>query len=125
MLQRGRKSSAALAAESAVVRALPTGIRAVPPPEAPEPPSHLGRPERRLWRDVVRQYEVTSAAAAAVLRTGLEAHQRAREAREAIKRDGMTVTGRDGQAKPHPLLATERDARQAFLAAIRMLGLDL
>jgi hypothetical protein len=35
------------------------------------------------------------ASAAAVLRTGLEAHRRAREAPEAIKRDGMTLPGRD------------------------------
>src|SRR5262245_11217449 len=46
-----------------------------------------------------------------VLTTALEAHQRARECREAILREGMTVTGRDGQAKVHPLLAVERDGR--------------
>jgi len=55
----------------------------------------------------------------------LEAHQRARECREAILREGMTVVGRDGQAKVHPLLAVERDARQAFLSAVRTLGLEL
>ena len=37
----------------------------------------------------------------------------------------MTVTGRDGQAKVHPLLAVERDARQAWLAGIKALGLEL
>jgi hypothetical protein len=37
----------------------------------------------------------------------------------------MTVVGRDGQAKVHPLLAVERDARAAWLAAIKALGLEL
>jgi len=60
-----------------------------------------------------------------VLTTALEAHKRAREAREAIARDGMTVVGRDGQAKVHPLLAVERDARAGWLAAIKQLGLEL
>ena len=40
-------------------------------------------------------------------------------------REGMTVVGRDGQAKVHPLLAVERNARQAFLSAVRTLGLEL
>jgi hypothetical protein len=62
-------------------------------------------------------------AAVAVLATALEAHRRSRECREAILREGMTITGRDGQAKAHPLLAVERDARRAFLAAVRALGL--
>ena len=50
---------------------------------------------------------------------------RARLAREAIAREGMTTTGRDDQVKAHPLLAVERDARQAWLAGIKTLGLEL
>jgi hypothetical protein len=41
---------------------------------------------------------------AAVLETALEAHQRAPECREVIVREGMTVVGRDGQAKASAIL---------------------
>ena len=37
----------------------------------------------------------------------------------------MTMQDRWGQTKPHPLLATERDARAGFLAGMRALGLDV
>ena len=40
-------------------------------------------------------------------------------------RDGQTVEDRFGQAKPHPLLAAERDARAQMLAALRALDLEL
>ncbi len=58
-------------------------------------------------------------------RVALEAHQRARECREQIDRDGLTIEGRDGQVKVHPLVAAERDARAAWLSAIKALGLEL
>jgi glutathione S-transferase len=35
------------------------------------------------------------------------------------------MADRFGQPKPHPLLATERDARAQFLAALKALNLDL
>ena len=60
-----------------------------------------------------------------LLRTALEAHQRARECREAVDRDGMTLPDRFGQLKAHPLLSAERDALAAFLNAMRHLALDL
>ena len=70
-------------------------------------------------------FSLTARISGAVLATALEAHQRAREARETIAREGMVV-GRAGQgSKVHPLLAVERDARQAWLSAIKALGLEL
>ena len=121
MAQRGRKSAAALAIAPAVLRPNPVTTEFEPP----SPPDHLGEPERLIWAGVFRDYDLPAMAAIAVLATSLEAHQRARECRETIARDGMTVIGRDGQAKVHPLLAVERDARQAWLSGIRALGLEL
>jgi P27 family predicted phage terminase small subunit len=118
MVQRGRKSSAQLAA-------IPMGPAVLPRSDHPQPPDHLGEPERQIWRHVFEDFELSTRTAEAVLTAALEAHQRARECREAITREGMTLGGRDGQAKVHPLLAVERDARQAFLAAVRALGLEL
>jgi phage terminase small subunit len=119
MKQRGRKSAAALAL-------VPHESETVPRPESglPQPPAHLGKPEQQIWRDVFRDFSLTAQISGAVLATALEAHQRCREAREVINREGMIV-GRAGQGKVHPLLAVERDARQAWLAAIKALKLEL
>jgi hypothetical protein len=66
-----------------------------------------------------------TATAIDVLTSALEAHMRARLAREIVDKEGMTTIGRDGQAKAHPLLAVERDARAAWLAGVKHLGLEL
>ena len=112
MAQRGRKSLAALA----LVPHEPATVRPRPELDQPPPPAHLGQPERQIWRDVFSDFSLTARISGAVLATALEAHQRARE--------GMIV-GRAGQGKVHPLLAVERDARQAWLSAIKALGLEL
>jgi hypothetical protein len=71
---------------------------------------------------VLRDYRGTNAALA-VLASGLESHMRARQCREAIAEDGMTVPGRDDQLKPHPLLAVERGAMRAFQQTFKALGI--
>ena len=95
-----------------------------PAPDPPEPPAHLGEPEQQIWREVLRDYRGTNAALA-VLASGLESHMRARQCREAIAEDGMTVPGRDDQLKPHPLLAVERGAMRAFQQTFRALGIKV
>jgi phage terminase small subunit len=50
---------------------------------------------------------------------------RARQARETIDDEGMTIIGRDGQPKAHPLCTVERDARRAFQQTFRSLGIKL
>jgi phage terminase small subunit len=88
--------------------------------DQPAPPLHLGQPEQQIWRDVLADLpHAPTSAVLAILRAGLEAHQRARLAAEAISRDGMTVCGRDGQQRAHPLLAVERDARQAYVVSLK------
>jgi phage terminase small subunit len=121
MQHRGRKSRA----ELEIVGSQPRHDRPSPAFDPPRPPPHLGEPEKLIWAGVFADYKLETGASIAVLTTALEAHQRAREAREAVAVDGMVVLGRDGQTKVHPLLAVERDARQAWLAAVRALGLEL
>jgi P27 family predicted phage terminase small subunit len=117
MVHRGRKSQYDLIE--------PAVLRPKFKPLVRQPPDHLGEPERQVWDHVFADYQLSNETAIDVLVTALEAHQRAREARETVQREGMTVVGRDGQAKVHPLLAVERDARAAWLAAIKALGLEL
>ena len=96
-----------------------------PGAKPPSAPAHLEQQERKLWRDFMAANDFSDAPALAMLRTALEAHQRARRCREAIDAAGEAVTDRFGQLKPHPLLNAERDARAAFLSAMRILNLDL
>ncbi len=60
-----------------------------------------------------------------ILRGLFEASDRAEGCRERIERDGLTVTDKFGQTKPHPLLAIERDSRAAVLAGLKALNLDI
>lgn len=91
----------------------------------PAAPKHLEKPEAELWTALVEENDFPDVGSLAVLRTALEAHSRARRCREAIDKEGEAVKDRFDQLKPHPLLAAERDARAAFLSAMRMLSLDL
>jgi P27 family predicted phage terminase small subunit len=90
-----------------------------------KPPAHLSREARKIWRDIVSEYGINDTGGLAILKTGLEAYDRAAGARKAIDRDGLTVNDRFGTPKPHPLLAAERDARAQFLASLKALNLDI
>jgi hypothetical protein len=85
----------------------------------------LEAPEADLWNALLTDFAFTDPASLALLEEALSARQRARRCREAIDRDGETILDRWKQTKPHPLLSAERDARAAFLAAMRMLNLDI
>ena len=92
----------------------------------PEPPAHLSDESKGTWRDLLREWpSIADVAGLRILRVALESFDRAQEAREEIDRDGMTVMDRFNQVRPHPLLATERDNRAAFLAGMKALNLDL
>lgn len=93
--------------------------------DTPEAPPHLAQPERDLWLRIVSEYRFDGSASLSLLGTAMEAHQRARRCREAVDKDGESVRDRFGQVRGHPLLPAERDARAAYLAALRMLNLDI
>lgn len=88
-------------------------------------PRHLSKEAKRTWKEILCEYGIDDAAGLRILRVALEAHDRCQVARAAIDKDGMTVKDKFGQVKPHPLLATERDSRAAFLQAIKQLNLDI
>ncbi len=87
-------------------------------------PRHLSKEARRIWRDILMGYDFNGdVAGLRILQASLEAYDRAQAARAEIDRAGMTVAGRDGQLKPHPLIPAERDNRHAFIAGLRALNL--
>jgi phage terminase small subunit len=54
-----------------------------------------------------------------------EAWDRAREARERLAAEGLTVESTHGGMRPHPCVAIERDSRLAVARLVRELDLDV
>jgi len=121
MKQRGRKSGAALSVVDSRSRLVSSSLALFsinPPP----PPDDLGEPEQQIWRDVVAEWRGPRLSYA-LLADALRAHQTARKCSETIAREGMTVQGRDGQTRAHPLLAVERSAIASYQRQLKTLGI--
>ena len=92
--------------------------------DLPIAPGHLSEDGQKKWAELIEAFLIDDAEGLEILRFGLEARDRATKAREEIDKMGMTVVDKFGQVKPHPLLATERDSRAAYLAALKQLKLE-
>jgi P27 family predicted phage terminase small subunit len=90
-----------------------------------KPPKSLSREAKKIWKDLQVEYGIEDPGGLLILKTGLEALDRLREAQTVIAKEGSQVQDRFGQWKAHPLLTVERDARAAMLAALKALNLDL
>ncbi|MFH0812216.1 MAG: hypothetical protein V2A69_05195 [Pseudomonadota bacterium] len=88
-------------------------------------PGHLSKEAKLIWKELTTEYGIADAGGLAILKTGLEAYDRATGARVAIDKEGLTITDRFGASKPHPLLVCERDARSQWLAALKQLNMDI
>lgn len=88
-------------------------------------PGHLSKEAKLIWKELTTEYGIDDAGGLAILKTGLEAYDRATGARLAIDKEGLTITDRFGTPRPHPLLACERDARAQWLAALKAMNLDI
>jgi len=88
------------------------------------PPDDLSLTARRLWMRLNRDWEL-DLQSLMVLRIGLLAYDQAISARAQILKDGAVLTTPTGFSKPHPLLAIEKEARQGFLQAWRMLAFNV
>jgi hypothetical protein len=92
----------------------------------PPAPSGFHAVEKELWDTFVRENVFDSRAGLSLLESALRAHERARECREAIARDGLSFRdSKSGSIKSHPLLATERDARSSYVLHLRALKLEV
>ncbi len=87
-------------------------------------PAHLSDESKKFWTQIVDDYSISDAAGLKILRVACEAFDRAQMARQSIDTAGMLLLDKFGQQKVNPLLATERDARSSFLAALKALNLD-
>ena len=89
------------------------------------PDKHLLPCGKNLFKKLQKGFGLVDPAALKILATLCEASDRAQGCREVIDREGLTVTDRFGQVRPHPLLSSERDARAQVLQAFKVLGLEI
>ena len=87
-------------------------------------PRNLSGEARIMWKQIVGKFEGWTFAQPAVLRAGLEAHDRMRQAQRQLKKHGLFSKDRYGQVRSHPCVAVERDSRNAFYRAIKQLDIQ-
>ena len=92
-------------------------------PDLPSPPSHLQAPGIALWSSTVAEWDLCEADQL-VLAAACESVDRLTEIRDAIARDGVTVTDPSGRIRAHPLMASEAALRGVLLRAWAQLHLD-
>jgi len=89
---------------------------------AAKPPANLGKQGRKLWVATMKGAKA-SEHDLVLLETACRALDRLHICRERLGVEGLTVTGRYGQAVAHPLIEIERVAATEFRAALKLLGL--
>jgi len=94
----------------------------VVPVSVAEPPAGLGEPSRRLWCGLAGDLVVLGRASEGALQVLSDALRLAERA-DALAGEGVTVDGSQGQRRPHPGLALERQLRSDVEAKLRNLGL--
>lgn len=89
-----------------------------------DPPEVLSAEAADWWRRIIAEFDLDDAGLL-ILRSGLEALDRMREAQALIAKHGLVAPDRFGQLKPNPAATIERDSRMAMFGALKRLNLDL
>jgi len=87
-------------------------------------PQHL-REETRNWYRTINEQFVLESHHRRLLQLACEAWDRGREARDILEKDGLTVTNKHGDVKPHAAIGIEQTSRIQFARLMRELNLDL
>jgi hypothetical protein len=86
-------------------------------------PNHLIPDTQKWFQQVAQDYELQDHHLRLLTLAG-EAWDRCNEAREILKRDGMTYLDRFNQPRARPEVSIERDSRIAFARLLRELNLE-
>ena len=89
---------------------------------APQAPADLSDESRSLWLAVTAGWALDRPGEL-ILQSACEALDRMRDCQRTLRDEGLTTADRFGQTRAHPLLAVERDSRNAVLKALKQLGL--
>jgi P27 family predicted phage terminase small subunit len=87
-------------------------------------PKHLRKESAAFFNSVVTDYDLDEHHVI-LLTKACESLDRIEEAREIIKRDGLTFRDRWGAPRANPAVAIERDNKISVARLFRELGLDL
>jgi phage terminase small subunit len=90
----------------------------------PKPPKILGSEGRKLWRGVLKEYEISECHDLKRLAEAAHCCDRIDEARKEIDIQGPYFVDRFGQPKPHPAFAVEKDNKILLCRILRELNLD-
>jgi P27 family predicted phage terminase small subunit len=90
--------------------------------KAPKPPAHLGDAGRKLWREVLADYDIADAAGRELLAVACAASDRLRAAQKAIAEHGELVIDRYGAPKLNPACSLEKESRAGLIAALKSIG---
>jgi len=104
---------------------IPSPVRLVDPEvpfDLPPAPPHLSPAMQGWWREVVESFEL-DAHHLRLLEAAADSWDRMVEARETLRKEGLTVTTKSG-TKRHPCADIERDNKTLFARLIRELDLD-
>lgn len=88
------------------------------------PPRHLSDESRAWFAIVTKDFELESHHLK-ILQAAAECWDRSQQARELLKRDGLTFVDRHGHIRPNPAATIERDQKALFARLVRELGLDV
>jgi P27 family predicted phage terminase small subunit len=88
-------------------------------------PKNLKKDGKRLFRELVEDFNITDPAGLQYLATAGECLDRMKEAQAEIKRHGVLVEDRYKALKQNPACGIEKDARNGMLAALKALNLDV
>ena len=92
-------------------------------PEPPRAPSHLSEPSRHLWSQLVVEWDMQPEELALLI-TGLDALDRGRQARRALRRHGLTYESKSGAPVARPEVAIEKQSQRIYAQVLRQLDLD-
>jgi P27 family predicted phage terminase small subunit len=88
-------------------------------------PKGLNSEARTLWKSIMSEFEITDSGGTAILRSACETLTALRKAESEVETAGMVFLDRYGKPRAHPLMPVVRDLRAQYLAALKMLNLDL
>ena len=91
------------------------------------PPEHLSERSQKLWKEIVviKRKNIISPGRVVLLEQALTALDRADEAAEIVRKEGMiTKTATTGAVHVHPMVKVERENRALFARLWKQLGLD-
>src|SRR5262245_38453334 len=121
-----RSSIAALALPQVIIMAKDTKLRIVNSTSGStglSAPAALGAAGRRVWTDIMADYQITDIGGLIMLEEICRARDTIAECDTAIKRDGATIRTKTG-LKEHPMQKVKLAAQALMIRTLQRLGLD-